>query len=112
MFHYRLYIKDIIRMIKEIEETTSEITLKKFEKDLNLPAATTMRLQVIGESIHKLPAAIKKQNIDIDWKEWEKTRNIISHSYYKIEKEMLWDIVKEELPLLKKAINKIKRESK
>ena len=112
MFHYRLYIKDIIRMIKEIEDTTSNITFKKFEKDLNLPAATTMRLQVIGESIHKLPANIKKRSGEADLKEWEKIRNIISHSYYKVEKEMLWDIVKEELPLLKKEINKIKREIK
>lgn len=108
MSKYRLYINDISRAIKDIESSTKNKTDKSFAKDKNLIDATAMRLQIIGESIKKLPDNFKKKEEGINWEYLEGLRNIISHAYFRISSELLFDVVKTEIPKLKKAIKKLK----
>lgn len=109
MSKYNLYINDILRTIKLIEETTKNKTQKDIENNINLKDATSMRLQVIGESISKLPKEIKDKNKEVNWKNFENLRNLISHAYFVVNPKILFDIVANELPSLKKGIQKIKR---
>lgn len=113
MSKYSLYFKDIVRAIRIIEETTKNKTFDSFVKDKNLVDATAMRVQVIGESSKKIPIKIKRPIKEVNWSYLEGLRNLISHAYFKINPNLLWDIVIEEIPLLKKSIKKIlEREKK
>lgn len=107
MLKYRLYCKDILRAIRLIEITTKNKTFMVFSKNINLIDATAMRIQIIGESIRKLPSELKTDTKEINWSYLEGMRNIISHTYFKVNSELLWNIIKEELPFLKKYIKKI-----
>lgn len=106
MLKYKLYLKDILRAVKDIEENLNKKNFKKFIKDKNLIDATAMRLQIIGESLKKIPKTFKKSK-DIKWEDLEDLRNIISHAYFKISPDLLFDIAKVEIPKLKKEIFKI-----
>ena len=110
MSKYKLYIKDILRSIDQIEKSLKSKTRNYFEKDIDMSEATAMRLQIIGESIKKLPNSIKRQNPEIDWDSFIKFRNIISHVYFKIDKDILWDIIKNEIPKLKITMKRIEDE--
>ena len=66
-----------------------------------------MRLQIIGESIKKLPTKFK-QSKKINWKDLQELRNIISHTYFKINAEIVFDTVKNYLPELKQEIQRLK----
>lgn len=110
MLKYNLYINDILRAIKDIYETTKAKNFDMFSKDKNLVDATAMRIQIIGESVKKLPSKFKKKKKNIKWVYLENLRNLISHAYFKVDPKLLWNIVKKEIPPLRKVILKMKKE--
>ena len=106
MLKYNLYVSDILRAIESIEENTNNKSFEKFSVDKNLIDATAMRLQIIGESLKKIPSKFKN-NKKINWKDLEDLRNFISHAYFKVNPTLLFDIVKNKIPELKKEIKNI-----
>jgi len=107
MPRYDLYFNDILRAVELIEKSVSNISYEKFESNPDLIDATAMRLQIIGESIKKLPTKFK-QSKKINWKDLQELRNIISHTYFKINAEIVFDTVKNYLPELKQEIQRLK----
>ena len=107
MSKYNLYLNEILRAIELIEKSIGNFTYKEFERDNNLVDATAMRLQIIGESIKKLPSKFK-QNKKVNWKDLAELRNIISHAYFKINASIVFDTSKNYLPELKQEIEKLK----
>lgn len=110
MSKYKLYLNDILAAINQIEKSLSLKTKQYFEKDIDAAEATSMRLQIIGESIKNIPTSMKKNYKEINWDNFIRFRNIISHVYFRIDKDMLWDVVKNEIPKLKKIIKEMKNE--
>lgn len=109
MSKFDLYLNDILRAIRLIERSTKSKNFKEFESDKELIDATSMRLQIIGESISKLDKSIKEKYKEVNWQKYLKIRNIISHAYFTVNPEILWSIVKS-IPDLKKQIFKIKKD--
>lgn len=105
MSFYDIYISDAIEMISRIERETKSLDDLKKDKDID---STLMRLQVIGESIKKLPKNVKKEFSNVKWKKIEEMRNFISHEYFRVLPEIVIQIIKEDLPELKKVLRKIK----
>jgi len=110
MLKYKLYINDILRAIKITESTTKNKSFEDFNKNKNLIDATAMRIQIIGESAKKLPENLKRKMKETNWAYLEGLRNIISHAYFRVNTHLLWGIVKNEIPKLKKDIQKIRGE--
>ncbi|MBQ8601141.1 MAG: DUF86 domain-containing protein [Bacteroides sp.] len=69
-----------------------------------------MRLQAIGEQIGKI---LKEDNCpldkypDIPWMAAYDMRNFISHEYASIDEEIVFDVIKEDLPPMQEAVEKI-----
>lgn len=108
MQEYKLYINVILENIRKIENSISKISKNKFMRDLDLQDATLMRLQVIGENIKKIPNKIKNQHKELNWKKFQKLRNIISHKYSSIDYNIIWSFLDNNLNELKEVIKKIK----
>jgi len=106
MFRYNLYLNDIMRAIDRIEKSAKNKSFREFKVDNELIDATSMRLQVIGESISKL-GKLKEKYKEVDWQKYLQTRNIISHAYFAVNLEILWSIITKNIPELKKQINEI-----
>ena len=49
-------------------------------------------------------AEIKVKYPDIEWKKIAGLRDILAHEYFGIDLEVIWDIVNNKLPVLKKKI--------
>ncbi|MBS3075034.1 DUF86 domain-containing protein [Candidatus Pacearchaeota archaeon] len=94
-------------MIDKIESFTNNTSYEDFSKDVNLIDATIMRLQVIGENMSNIPYSLRKQHKSIRWKTFLNMRNFFSHKYSAINHELLWQIVKNRIPVLKEEITKI-----
>lgn len=90
-----------------------ETSLKDVESSLGLDTneekydPIIIKLMNIGESAKNLTADIKDNNPSIDWKGMYNLRNIISHTYHNLDVDIVWDIVKNELPVNKKQIEEI-----
>ena len=112
MLDSKILLEEIITMIEKIESSLTTKTIETFSLDFNLLDATLMRLHFIGENIKNIPTEIKKKYPKVRWKKFSRLRNIIGHKYSIVNKEIIWDVVKNSLPKLKKEIQEIIKKEK
>ena len=69
--------------------------------------ATMMNFVVIGEMVDRISEQFKTAHPDVDWKQIKGLRNIIAHDYFGVDAEELWQIIKKQIPSLKKTVEKL-----
>jgi len=102
------WLYDIQFAIEEIEGyfENSEKNFTHFKQNLMLKRAIERNLEIIGEATNRILA----RNSEIEITNARKIinlRNFIIHSYDSISDENIWAIVINNLPELKKEIDKI-----
>lgn len=107
MRDYKLYLDDIIEAAKRIEKYTKGLTLEKFKKDNLVLDGVVRNLEIIGEAVKNIPTNVKDKHPDIEWKKIAGLRDILAHEYFGIDIEILWDIVENKLPDLKKELSRL-----
>jgi len=60
--------------------------------------------EVIGEASKNLSQDIKDNYPNVPWEEMYRLRNRISHEYFGIDYEIIWDIISRHLPNNRKDI--------
>ena len=58
----------------------------------------TRNIEIIGEAARALPEDFKERHADVPWSEIVAMRNVIVHQYFGILPEVVWDVIKNELP--------------
>jgi len=106
-----LYIQDILESIDAIEEYTKYIDYNFFEKDRKTYSATIREFTIIGEAISKIIDILIEKEPSYPWRLIKDFRNLIVHEYFGVDSEIVWDLVKNELPILKEIIKKIDESS-
>ena len=104
MRDYKVYLEDIYEAAKKIEKYCKDLTYGQFQRNELVLDAVIRNLEIIGEASKNVPHAVKKQFSDIEWKKLSGLRNIRIHEYFGVDVEILWDIVTNKIPKLKKEI--------
>ena len=92
-------LKDILNSISEIESVCGRERHQAF--------AVAYLIAVIGEAANHVSASIQNQTPAIPWSKIIGMRNKIIHEYGKLDEEILWAVVDNELPKLKTQMSKI-----
>jgi uncharacterized protein with HEPN domain len=109
MRNYKIYVKDILNSINKIEKYCKKIkSEKEFIKNELVLDASIRNLQIIGEAVKNIPAETKNKFKEIEWKKISGLRDILVHAYFGVSPELVYDIIKNNLPELKQKIKKIK----
>ena len=107
MRDYKLYLDGILEAATRIEKYTKGLSLKKLKKDDLTIDGVVRNLEIIGEAVKNIPADVKEKHPDIEWKKIAGLRDILAHEYFGIDVDILWDIVENKLPHLKKEISSL-----
>lgn len=99
-------IEQMLDAILKIEIFCSNSNEKIFSNDLKLNSAVLLHFVIIGEAITNVDSKILKRN-DYAWYKVKSLRNLIAHQYHKITMKMVWGIIENDLPELKKVIEEI-----
>jgi len=103
-----LFVSDIDDCIKNIEDFSKGLSKNNFLNDKLRQSAIVRQLEIIGEAAKNIPEIFREQYPEIPWKKIAGLRDVITHAYFNIDIDITWDIIKKDLPALKKHITKIK----
>lgn len=104
---HRVYLKDILSSISKIEEYIGDFKLEDLIKDSMRVDAVVRNLEIIGEAAKHIPEDVKEMYSFVDWRKISGLRDILIHEYFGVDFDILWDIVKNKIPVLKKDTKKI-----
>ena len=104
----KMYFDDILTAISRILEYTQDFDFVRFKRDYKTVDAVIRNFEIIGEASKNIPDEIKEQHPDVPWDEMYSLRNRISHAYFGIDYEIIWDIITNYLPENKLQIERIK----
>lgn len=102
-----LYIKDIIDAINKVEEFVENMDFDDFIKDDKTSSAVIRKIEIIGEATKQLSKDVRDKFRNIPWSAMAKTRDKIIHFYHGVDYEVIWKIIKEDLPPLKHQLEEI-----
>ncbi|GIK22608.1 MAG: hypothetical protein BroJett005_20220 [Ignavibacteriota bacterium] len=97
---------DLIRIKHMIDAAEEAISFAKGKqrKDLNtermLVLSVIKEIEIIGEAASKISTEVKAEYSNIPWDEITGMRNHLVHGYFDVDLDMLWNTIKQDLPLL------------
>ena len=97
-------MEHILEAIHYIETFTEGLSYDDLLKDTLHLHAVVHNVQVIGEAVYKLSSEFKTSHTDTPWVVIEKMRHVLVHDYYQIDFDILWDVINNDLPILKSQI--------
>ena len=107
-----IYITHIIESINLTENFSKGLTKEKLEKDKLKQSAIIRQIEIIGEAVKNLPKELIEKYKDIPWKDIIGMRDKIIHQYFDIDINIVWDVLQQDLPELKKKIKEILKKEK
>ena len=78
-----------------------------FLADTKIVEACVFNLVQIGELSAKISKEFRETHNDIPWHKIRGLRNKIVHDYEGVRLEIIWDIIKTDLPLLREQLLQI-----
>ena len=109
---YMDYVQDIIDSIIDMENFVKGLSFDEFSEDKKTVNAVVRSLEIIGEASKKVPESVRKQYPKLPWKEMAKMRDKLIHGYFGIDLEIVWKVLKDEIPPLTPIIKKMLKDSK
>ena len=78
-----------------------------FFTDKRTQAATVRQLEVAGEAVKRLSAEAKAAAPGVLWGKIAGTRDKLIHNYDRVDLNVVWDIVENDLPPLREAVQRL-----
>lgn len=95
---FKMYLEDMYLSMERIAEYIDGYTFIKFNQDYKTVDAVIRNFEIIGEAAKNLPSDYKIKHPELPWSEMYLLRNKVSHEYFGIDYEIIWDVAVNYLP--------------
>jgi uncharacterized protein with HEPN domain len=99
-----ILLEDILTALDKIGRFTKALDKARFLEDERTIDAVVRNLEVVGEAVRQLPEPFKDSHPQVPWWQIAGLRNRIVHDYFGVDVEIIWQVVSENVPKLKKQI--------
>lgn len=103
-FVYLWHIRDAIL---KIEGYTKRVSASSFKKNTLIQDGVIRQIEIIGEATKRLSDRTRSANQEVPWQDIARMRDKLIHDYFGVDIEKVWLTVKDDIPVLKKQINRI-----
>jgi uncharacterized protein with HEPN domain len=104
------YAADILTSCQEVQEFTQGMDFAAFAADKKTVNAVIRSLEVLGEAAKRIPEDMRVRYPGVPWKRMAGMRDKLMHEYSGVDLEIVWTVVKEELPPLMPQIAQLARD--
>jgi uncharacterized protein with HEPN domain len=93
-----ILLRDILQAADLLAQYTSGLTLEEFTENTEKQDAVARRLEIMGEAVKGLPQDLRDRCPEVPWREIAGTRDVLVHEYFRIDLDLAWEMVKEDIP--------------
>jgi len=108
-----LQAKNLVRLRHMMDHAREAVGLIQgksradFDSDRLLELALVRLMEIIGEAANRVSSEYQTRYSSIPWSQIVSLRNRLIHGYDAIDMDILWQILKQDLPRLIKELEKI-----
>lgn len=101
---WRIYVSDMLACCDRVIAYTDGVSRESFDERGMVFDATVRNLELLGEAANQLPDEVRAWAPEIEWRKLIGLRNILIHSYFGVDEDILWDVVQNKVRPLKAAL--------
>jgi uncharacterized protein with HEPN domain len=97
----------ILQAINYVDEFLSTRQKESLYDEPMFRFAVERQLEIIGEAANYLSDSLEESSPEIEWRKIVAFRNFVTHEYFGVDLELLWDVATRKLPPLKLTVERL-----
>lgn len=93
--------------IKAILEYTKDANRESFNSNGLMQDAVIRRIEIIGEAAKNVSNEFREKYSEIPWKKIVGMRDKLIHGYFNVDVDRVWNVIIDDMLVLKKEIEEI-----
>lgn len=102
-------LQHMLDAAQKAEEFAAGMNRTDLEYDDVRQFALVRAVEIVGEAANQVTDEFKAQHSDIAWAEIVGMRHRLVHAYFDVDLELLWGVVRDDLPALIASLQNILR---
>ncbi|MGZ6357283.1 MAG: HepT-like ribonuclease domain-containing protein [Ktedonobacteraceae bacterium] len=104
-------MRDVSERLRDIQEAIKQITKytdsgrQSFDQNELVRIWVIHHLEIIGEAARSIPQEFKNSHPEVSWQQISRMRNVLIHIYFGVDTDIIWEVVQQDLPVLKSSID-------
>jgi uncharacterized protein with HEPN domain len=103
----RARLEDIIEACGQIARYIEGYDFQRFVQDAKTRDAVIRQFEIAGEAVKGVPESFRDLEPQIPWRLIAGFRDVLSHSYFAVEMNIVWDVAAVKAPDLKAACERL-----
>ncbi|MGL4635791.1 MAG: HepT-like ribonuclease domain-containing protein [Beijerinckiaceae bacterium] len=104
---YDIVLEEILESIDLAQGAISGLSTAMFAKDVFRQRGIERTLEIISEAVRHLSDEMLATQVNIRWSDVRAIGNLIRHEYWRVDSNIVWRIVEDDLPALREAVTAI-----
>ena len=92
------FLSDSKEAVLRINGYIESLSYEEFLEDIKTQDAVVRNLEIIGEAAKNISEELKGKYPQVYWKDLAGARDKLIHHYFGVNLDIVWNIVKQELP--------------
>jgi uncharacterized protein with HEPN domain len=105
-----IYFGDILKAIQRIADFIGPMNFEHYTEDEKTASAVERQLLIVTEASIRLNMEDRDLCPDVEWQDMRNLGNRLRHVYHDVDNELIWNIVQEDLPQLKRKVEQTLRD--
>ncbi|MFM7881129.1 MAG: DUF86 domain-containing protein [Microcystis panniformis] len=101
---FRDFLQDILEAICQLEKMTQHLSFAEFSTKIEIFLSAVKLIEIIGEAVKNIPDEVRVNYPNVPWKNIAGMRDKLVHEYWAIDEKVVWKVIQNNLPQLKRII--------